>query len=118
MTRTYLLPGQRFGRWTVLRYVGLRPACRGSRNRLRVYLCRCDCGKEREVRGSDLTRGVSSSCGCVRWEVRKRSDANDGEAGMKAVAPEARRTPGPYHPEHPEQFTDDWMFHNDAHTKW
>jgi hypothetical protein len=48
-------------RWTVL-----RPAeSRGARD---YWLCRCACGKEREVNGSDLRSGRSLSCGCLRSE--------------------------------------------------
>lgn len=30
------------------------------------WLCRCDCGKETISASSNLRRGVSASCGCVR----------------------------------------------------
>ena len=66
-----LQPGDRFGHWTVLGYIGLRKASSNARNRLRMYRCRCDCGRERDVRGTDLTKGVSTSCGCRRWEDRR-----------------------------------------------
>ena len=32
------------------------------------YRCLCDCGKEKEFRGSSLSCGNSKSCGCVRTE--------------------------------------------------
>lgn len=98
-----LRPGDRFGYWTVQEYIGLRKASANTRNRLRMYRCVCDCGRIREVRGTDLTRGVSPSCGCRRWEGRK--DIEDKR--FKAVT---SRVPKPYVPEHPELFTDDWMF--------
>lgn len=48
---------ERFGKWTVLSYLG----------RLRhdhvYWLCRCDCGVEREVFESNLVTGKSTSCG-------------------------------------------------------
>lgn len=98
-----LQPGDRFGHWTVLGYIGLRKASSNVRNRLRMYRCRCDCGRERDVRGTDLTRGVSPSCGCRRWEGRREIR----DERFKAVT---NRVPKPYVPEHPELFTDDWMF--------
>ena len=98
-----LQPGDRFGHWTVLGYIGLRKASSNARNRLRMYRCRCDCGRERDVRGTDLTRGVSPSCGCRRWEGRREIR----DERFKAVT---NRVPKPYVPEHPELFTDDWMF--------
>nr|DAI11524.1 MAG TPA: DNA-directed RNA polymerase [Caudoviricetes sp.] len=98
-----LQPGDRFGHWTVLGYIGLRKASSNARNRLRMYRCRCDCGRERDVRGTDLTRGVSPSCGCRRWEGRREIR----DERFNAVT---NRVPKPYVPEHPELFTDDWMF--------
>jgi hypothetical protein len=48
-----------FERLTVLRYVGGKPA---------RWLCRCECGNETVVRASNLTCGVSTSCGCINRE--------------------------------------------------
>lgn len=50
------LEGQRFHNWTVLR-VGL-----GRRK----WVCKCICGIEREVNESNLIRGQTKSCGCVK----------------------------------------------------
>ena len=67
MTSPYIpdLNGRRFGRWTVLamhpeRYRSGRYHC------LVRWLCRCDCGTERVVIGSNLYRGKSTSCGKCR----------------------------------------------------
>lgn len=55
------LTGQTFGRWTVIE-------CRtaGGRNGGYLWLCRCDCGTEREVRQDALRQQKSKSCGCSR----------------------------------------------------
>lgn len=63
------LSGTVFGRWTVLSR---------SRSQERVghryWLCRCECGIEREVREKSLYLGESLSCGCVsRWRADGRS---------------------------------------------
>lgn len=50
--------GKRFGRWTVLR-----------RYKGDYYICRCDCGKEKAVRGHNLRAGMTRSCGCLRRET-------------------------------------------------
>jgi len=58
------LEGNRYDRWTVLEYAGVtkkRPAS--------LWLCRCDCGKEKIVIGSSLVSGESKSCGCLSVEV-------------------------------------------------
>lgn len=58
--RTELLD-RKFGRLTVKKYGGIR-------DRVRVWLCRCDCGMEIVAKGHELKRGNTSSCGCWRSE--------------------------------------------------
>lgn len=58
------LKGQRFGRLTVIEYAG-------SKNYKTLWLCKCDCGKEKVVKGQDLKRGSTRSCGCLRDEAVK-----------------------------------------------
>lgn len=57
------LTGRRFGRLIVLAYAGKRGASR------HFWLCRCDCGKERVVRGSHMIQGRTGSCGCLSREL-------------------------------------------------
>lgn len=57
------LTGRRFGRWKVLGRVWRLNTVAS------YYLCQCDCGTLRVVRGASLTRGLSKSCGCLRQEV-------------------------------------------------
>ena len=55
------LTGQRFGRWVVLK--------RAETTKKGVYWeCRCDCGNIGIVRGTSLTTGNSTSCGCFALE--------------------------------------------------
>lgn len=35
-----------------------------------MWLCKCDCGVEKEVRGNDLRSGKIKSCGCLGKEKR------------------------------------------------
>jgi hypothetical protein len=58
------LLGQRFGMLTVIGKGGLSPS--GDRK----WICRCDCGVERENKGSALTKGQYQSCGCARRKLR------------------------------------------------
>jgi hypothetical protein len=60
------LTGRRFGQWTVLAFT--RFERKFGRNRA-YWLCRCDCGTEKEVLGNNMTNGSSLSCGCVRLEM-------------------------------------------------
>lgn len=59
MARGIDITGQRFGRWLVLSRAGARNA--GDL----FWLCRCDCGTEREVAGYSLRKADSRSCGCL-----------------------------------------------------
>ena len=54
-----LAPGQTFGLWVVV-----RPAVQKKKGGPRLYLVRCVCGEERELRIYDLRSGKSQSCGC------------------------------------------------------
>ena len=56
------LQGKRFDRLVVLRLDGLR-------KRYFWWICRCDCGKEKSVRGSRLNAGTTRSCGCLQREL-------------------------------------------------
>lgn len=63
------LTGQRFGLLTVIQKTGSKPY--GGY----AYLCRCDCGTEREISSGSLSRknGIRS-CGCIgRSLLRQRS---------------------------------------------
>ncbi len=61
-TRCIDLTGLTFGRWRVLSYQGKK----GSQT---LWLCRCECGKEKLVGYGSLAGGRSKSCGCLRTEV-------------------------------------------------
>jgi hypothetical protein len=56
------LTGKRFGRLLVIS----RAANRGAQV---VWLCRCDCGVEKEARGNNLLSGCTTSCGCASREL-------------------------------------------------
>lgn len=62
------LAGQVFGRWTV---TAEAPPRRNARGIVRdsYWLCRCECGTEREVVTGNLRKGLSTSCGCRNREV-------------------------------------------------
>lgn len=57
-----VIPGCKFGRWTVLEDQTASP--KGEKK----WLCRCDCGTERYVLERSLKYGGSLSCGCLRKE--------------------------------------------------
>ena len=62
------LTNQVFGRWTVLGRAPNTPGRRGAN-----WWCECSCNKHTimSVRGDQLTRHVSTSCGCYALEVKQ-----------------------------------------------
>lgn len=76
------LAGQKFGRLTVIRFVGLI----GIRKRVAWWECQCECGNIIEVRGGSLSCGVTKSCGCLAKEsLSKISRTSAIERGKKLV---------------------------------
>lgn len=59
--RREILPGQKFGRLTVIREAERQYGHR-------YILCRCDCGNEKTINLNSLIKGMSNSCGCYRKE--------------------------------------------------
>lgn len=67
--------GNRYGRLLVLRKHDT------SKDRKAMWVCRCDCGNEAAVKGQNLRRGNTGSCGCLQVE---ESRANHTTHGMTA----------------------------------
>lgn len=60
--------GKKFTRIIVIKYLY------SNKNKKRIYLCRCDCGIEKNIIGADLLNGTTKSCGCLFLEsLKKRS---------------------------------------------
>ena len=51
------LKNKKFGKLLVKEFAG-------HKSNLRQWLCVCDCGNQKIVRGSHLTKGFTKSCGC------------------------------------------------------
>lgn len=54
------LSGQRFGKLTVLKLKGFTDTNKA------IWYCKCDCGREIEVRACNLISGNTQSCGCIQ----------------------------------------------------
>jgi hypothetical protein len=67
-----LMIDRKFGRLIVSEFAGL------SKNKSRLYKCKCDCGEIVIKRGSHLRRGEIKSCGCYRRE----DSAKKGKASI------------------------------------
>lgn len=64
------ITGQRFGRLVAVSY--------SHSVRQAMWLCRCDCGKEKVISGRSLRTGVTVSCGCYGHEKRKAATTTHG----------------------------------------
>ena len=58
------LIGQKIGRWTVISLCKEK-----TKNRGRIYHCKCECGNEKNVPAETLRKGESKSCGCLNREL-------------------------------------------------
>lgn len=52
------LVGRQFGKWTVISHI---KGCH--------YLCKCECGTERDIASNHLLKGNTTSCGCGRKTI-------------------------------------------------
>lgn len=66
--------GKVFGKLTVIEYLYLK-------NGKTYWTCKCSCGNTKETRGVYLTRGVTRSCGCLRWGEKKETPVKQELSG-------------------------------------
>ena len=70
------LLGRRFCRWLVLKF------SHRTKDGRTYWLCRCDCGNSKSVRGSHLISTASRSCGCLKAEsTSKRARTHGATVG-------------------------------------
>ena len=60
--------GKRFGRLIASDFYGIV-------KHAAIWLCKCDCGGTKAVRGSDLERGAVQSCGCLKPNKKPPGEA-------------------------------------------
>lgn len=86
MSRIKDLSGMRFGRLTVKRQAGL------DNNSRALWLCKCDCGNEVVVKSTNLIKGSTQSCGCIR--IRNISGQKFGRLTAQYISGRQRRKDG------------------------
>lgn len=69
------LTGQRFGKLLVDKKLDMRDKYRHI-----YWLCKCDCGGETAVSGSNLLNGSVKSCGCLRKETTQALAKTHGKS--------------------------------------
>jgi hypothetical protein len=57
--------GDIYGEWTVISSVPVK------KNNVNYWLCRCSCGKQKEVMARYLYNGSSKSCGCSKSKNKR-----------------------------------------------
>jgi len=76
MKANTFIVGQTYGRWTILSSDHTTQYFGKNKRPVRCYSCRCECGKEKLVRGDYLLHGTSQSCGCLRSDRARESGKN------------------------------------------
>lgn len=84
MTAMIDLTGKRFGAWTVLEISPIRTSPHSD------WICRCDCGVTRVVRGQPLRNGSSTSCGCESSENMSKRKLRPDSPPQPIKDPEKR----------------------------
>ena len=69
------LTGRTFGRLTVIQYDHSKNGA--------YWLCRCECGKTKVIKGNSLTKGVTTSCGCKSIEMSIKRSTTHGMTGTR-----------------------------------
>ena len=64
------LTGQKFGKWTVLKY-------HEKTSNGHYWLCQCECGTIKPVSSQSLTKGTSQSCGCLQKVLASKTHVKD-----------------------------------------
>ena len=67
------LTGQKFGRLTAIKKM------EHNKWGKTMWLCKCECGKEKIFRGHSLREGLTKSCGCLQKEIARVTGINNGK---------------------------------------
>ena len=81
MSRLVDLTGRVFGRLTVLGYSHTTITPSGQKKP--HWLCRCECGQEKAIKGCSLTNGTTRSCGCLKSEETRTRMTKHGHTSWK-----------------------------------
>lgn len=60
-----VIDGDRFGSLTVLSF------SHKNKHGVKYFNCQCDCGNKKAIRGTSLVKGITISCGCNKYKVKK-----------------------------------------------
>lgn len=74
MKKLTIEDGQKFQNWEVIKELPPKIIPSGQPNR--TFLCKCICGKEKEIRLGHLSRGKINSCGCLTVRYSRVSESD------------------------------------------
>lgn len=80
--------GKVYGRLTVIGFAGFRDHPSGTRSP--KWLCRCECGTEKEILAQGFKRGLVQSCGCMMLERARAANTTHGATDRKAEKKDRR----------------------------
>ena len=75
------LTGKKFGFLTVINLANTKNRNNGGKEY--YWLCKCDCGNEKIIRGSTLKNGATQSCGCKQKEIAIAVNTKHNKANTK-----------------------------------
>lgn len=84
------LAGLMFGRATVLRFSHMG----GVGNHVSFWKCKCSCGKEFTTRGTGLSKGTTTSCGCYVRELNSKRGQDTFKNNLRGYIEAKRKPPG------------------------
>jgi hypothetical protein len=67
--------GEKFGRLTLMEEVESL-----YNNKIRRFLCECDCGNKKLIHLTNLKSGDTKSCGCLNIEISKQRNRTHGDS--------------------------------------
>lgn len=80
MSKIIDLTGQKIERWTVIERASNNPNRTGAR-----WLCECECGTKKIIRGDALRAGKSKSCGCLAREKAAETIKKNAKPMMNLI---------------------------------
>ena len=82
------LKGKKFGSLLVVEFSHVK--------RHTYWVCRCDCGKEKIIRGSKVTSGEIKSCGCLLTKLNKQRSGEKSFNFKHGFAVRSKKSPREY----------------------
>ena len=74
------ITSQKFGRLTAVKITGK------NKQGHYVWLCKCECGNEKEISGTCLRRGATKSCGCLQKEMSAKTNRKSKKYQMYKIS--------------------------------